>query len=228
VPITIKLTYLKAHPANTPRPPVRIARTLGIWIAGLAAFAVVLVAAFRLINGLDLLTGDDPRTVAASRSNPDLEINGVPASLSTYEVIRHADGLRGYFRLTSGETLTGDLQFTRCGNSGNQPLPDWLPRFPKAKEWACIIVATDQGEQHHASFVSSLELLEEAYGFYTAALETFPYTTGGESIQRQPMSGTQFRNDTDTGRRVLITYYYDGPGGAYLGPFVTIAYTDGR
>jgi hypothetical protein len=107
-------------------------------------------------------------------------------------------------------------------------LPDWLPRFPVAKEWACITLGSDQGEHRHASFVASLEMLEAAYDFYKAALETIPHSTAGASIQREPMSGTQFLNDSDTGRWVLITYYHEGPGGAHLGPFVTIAYADGR
>jgi hypothetical protein len=204
------------------------------FIAVVVGLAVAFVPAVRLLNGVDPLTGNDPKTIAASRHNPELEITLMRTSFSAYEVRDHGSAVKGYFQLQDAEILTGPMQVAPCGAAG---VPRWLPRFPKATDWVCIRAGTNAGERQHVSFIIAEHEIEEAYAFYEAALEKLPNTGGGSSRAVYPTQsgtpsrstplwrGTQFRSDERTGWRVSIQYLFYRPGTV---PFVTIAFTDGR
>jgi hypothetical protein len=210
-------------------PPIRVVRTLALWLLGVDGFAIVFVAAFRLMNGLDLLTGDDPLVIAASQRNPQVEIGAVPGSGGAYQAIyqvvdRSADR-KGYFVLSKGETLTGAMRMAPCGADG-MTLPGWLPRFPQAKDWVCIAFDTLAGIRRHASFITSEDGLEAAFTYYESAIDTIPNTGGGSSRSSYPrLQWGQSRSNTDTGLSIVINYYYDHPGPP--APFVTIAFSEG-
>lgn len=203
-------------------------RTIVKLVAAAVGVAIAFVLTFRFVNGLDLLTGDDPRVIAALRANPSLEITSVPKSYGIYEIVDRAERLKAYIDLPRDETLAGPLHLARCRGGSRADLPDWIPRFPHAGEWICAVLVTNAGERRHASFLTSQEGLDEAFAFYDQALETMKYSTGGQSLSRfDPWSGMQFRHDVETGRHVSLRYFYDDVDRRY-GPFVTIAFVGGR
>lgn len=198
------------------------------WIATAAAGAVGAVLLFRLLNGLDPLTGDDPRVIAAISANPTFTITFIPKSYGVYEIADRSSGLKAHIDLPRGETLAGPLQLGRCGAESGLTLPDWLPRFPHAKAWACITAMTNEGSRQHASFTTNLQTLEEVFAFYQEALESLPAATAGHTISRAPLwSAVQFRHDMDSGRRIAIRYFYDTLDRRYE-PIVTLAFDDER
>jgi hypothetical protein len=212
-------------------------RRRAAFIAAAVGLAVAFVPAVRLLNGLDPLTGDDPKTIAASRGNPDLEFTFMRTSFTAYEVRDRASAVKGYFQLENAEILAGPMQVAPCGAGGGLSVPAWLPRFPNATEWVCIRTATSAGERRHVSFITAEHEIEAAWAFYEAALEKLPNTGGGSSRSVYPAQGgtpsrstplwrgTHFRSDERTGWRVSIQYLFYRPG---TEPFVTIAFTDGR
>jgi hypothetical protein len=195
----------------------------------LASVGLVLLAvfAYRLVTSRDLRSGVDPRIDAAAKANPNLEIGFVLNSFHLYRVRDRARELTGYIQLQEDEQLSGPLEVWLCDANLDRHLPEWVPRFPKATQWVCTIAGTDQGERRHASFVTSAAEMAEAYAFYAKALDDAPYfTNGAASATGSPMrQGVQSWSNIDTGRKLSIRYYSEGPADR---PFVSLSFIAGK
>jgi len=192
-------------------------RKFVVLVLGAAGIAMVFLAAFRLLNGLDLLTGDDPRTMAAEKANPQLRIAFVPESRSLFEVVDPVRHLKGYIELSEGEALSGFLQIGRCPDTA---AAGEIGRYPAGSDRVCILAATDAGDRRHVSFAIRPEAIDEAWAFHEAELAKLPSSSGGSHRESGPRwRSAQFVSDLDTGRRVSVRYHYDPP---YHGPLVSI------
>lgn len=193
---------------------------LVLLVGGFAVGGLIFV---RYMEGLDLVTGEDPRYNAARFANAHLQIEMVSNLRTLFEVVDQGAGLKGYFQIIDGERLTGAVQIARC----NQPRAgESVPRFATGTNWVCIMVATDAGDRQHVSFSLRHDALDEAWAFYETALEKLPVTTGGS--QRQTGSrwnSLMFAHNADSGRQVHIRFFSTPPG---VGPLITIADTAAR
>jgi hypothetical protein len=153
---------------------LRVLRKLliGVGLAGL--LAIVIVASYRLMNGLNLPTGDDPLVAAATTR--DLAFDSLAYGRDLYSVLDRRIGKKAYI-LLNGEKLRS-LKLRPCPGV----LPAWIPVFSKAKNLLCADAITDQRERHFASFVvDGQDELKEGSNFFDKAFSEKPgfRSTGG-------------------------------------------------
>ncbi len=142
---------------------------------------------------------DDPRTIEATKGEPDIEFTALPDSQSMYRMVNRRSGLRAYFTLSPDERLTRPIRVAPCDGF----LPPWIPRFPNAQKTVCFVARTNLAEKKFSSFLVNVEAVVAAYEFYNKAMG-------------DPTGFSQLANGTlpnDAGDIDSIVDYLDEKGG---------------
>jgi len=213
------LDRIEYHPTGT---RVRIGWIR--WAVVGIGILVALTTLFRWMRGLDVLTGTDPVTSAAT-AHDDVEIHSLFASgASFFAVTQRGSPEAAYIRLRPrllfsmpAEHLTEPIAWKRC----DSVLPDWIPIFrPTARQPLCIELHTNGDESPVARMSLSLvvprDRLAAAVDFYASAFWRATLNqTGGVAVDLSSsslddiavVSGELHFSSPDGSRRAELSYF---------------------